>query len=216
MMSNLPTYRCRRISGPLEPSAHFDRPPWDASEWIEDFEGVGQQQGPLSAHRFLRAACHWDREYLCVAFVSAPSLVPVTKTARDDDLFNECAVELFLAAGQGFYEFEINPLGAVLDLYCPHEDQEADWRPQARWDAAELKWAVEAPSADASWSAEMRLPWAAIPLVNREEFDGYPCLRGNFCRSGKRPAGSYEPASWTRVNGRYSELKAMGYILLTE
>ena len=52
--------------------------------------------------------------------------------------------------------------------------------------------------------------------ADREEVDGCPCLRGNFCRSGKRPDGSYEPASWARMNGRYSELEAMGYMLLTD
>ena len=216
MTSDLPIYRCRRIFESFEPSAHLDRPPWNASEWIEDFKGTGEQQGPLPAHRFLRAACHWDQEHLYLAFVSAPSLVPVTKTERDDDIFNECAVELFLAAGPGFYEFEINPLGAVLDLYCPHEEQEADWQRQALWDAPDLKWAVDAPSAGATWTAEMRLPWAAVPLANREEFDGCPCLRGNFCRSGRHPDGSYEPVSWAPVEARYNEVKAMGYILLTE
>ena len=140
----------------------------------------------------------------------------MTKTERDGDLFNECTVELFLAAGPGFYEFEINPLGAVLDLYCPHEDQEADWQTHARWDAADLKWAVSVASAGEGWTAEMRLPWAAIPLVNREEFDGSPCLRGNFCRCGRRADGSYELPSWTPVDKRFCELKAMGYILLTE
>lgn len=216
MMPDLPAYRCRRISEPVEPSARIDRSPWIASDWIEDFEGDPGQNGALPAHRFLRAACRWDREHLYVAFASAPSLVPVTKTERDDDLFNECAVELFLAAGQGFYEFEINPLGAMLDLYCPHEDQEADWQTQARWDAADLKWTAGVASAGAGWNAQMCLAWAAIPRVNREEFDGCPCLRGNFCRSGKRQDGSYEPASWARVEARYSELNAMGYILLTE
>ena len=215
MKADLPIYRCRRLREPLEPGGQIDRPPWNASEWVEDFIATGEQKDPLPAHRFLRAACRWDQQHLYLAFVSAPSLVPVTKTGRDDDIFNECAVELFLAAGEGFYEFEINPLGAVLDLYCPHEDQEADWQTQARWDAAGLQWAVGALAAGAGWSAEMRLPWADIPLVNREEVDGCPCLRGNFCRSGKRPDGSYEPASWARMDKRYSELEAMGYMLLS-
>ena len=138
MTSNLPICRCRRISEALEPSGHLDRSPWNESEWIEGFVGNREQRGPVPAHRSPRVACRWDPEHLYVALVSAPSLVPVTKTERDDDIFIECAVELFLAAGHGFYEFEINPLGAVLDVYGPHEEQEADGQRPARWDAGSV------------------------------------------------------------------------------
>ena len=220
-MPDLPIYRCRRLaSRAAAPTADLDQPPWSETEWIEDFTLVGGQER-LSADRFLAAAARWDDHGLYVAYKSAPSLVPVTKPQRDDDLFNECTVEIFIAAGKGFYEIEVNPLGAVLDLHCPDEREERDWRPQARWDAEGMRWAVRGMRstdvrADEAWMAELAVPWAAMPEVTRVRFEGVDSLRINLCRCQTRPDGTGELTSWTAARQRFSELDAMGRLVLVE
>ena len=210
-MPDLPVYRCRRLeTRAAAPAADFDQAPWREADWIEDFTLVGDQ-APLPPGRFLFAAACWDDEGLYVAYKSAPSLVPVTKTQRDDDLFNECTVEIFIAAGKGFYEIEVNPLGAVLDLHCPDEKEEQNWRPQARWDAEGMQWAVRrSPEEGEGWSAELSVPWAAMPEVTRELFEGVDSLRVNLCRCQARPDGGGEMSSWTAARKRFSELDTMG------
>ncbi|MEC7841393.1 MAG: carbohydrate-binding family 9-like protein [Candidatus Latescibacterota bacterium] len=219
-MPDIPTYRCRRLDRKAAaPTADIDQAPWSETEWIEDFVLVGGPEPPPD--RFLSAAARWDDEGLYVAYKSAPSLVPVTKTQRDDDLFNECTVEIFMAAGKGFYEIEVNPLGAVLDLHCPDEREEQYWRPQAQWHAEGMRWAVRgmrSPEvrADEAWMAELSVPWAAMPEVTREPFEGAESLRVNLCRCQMRPDGTGELTSWTAATKRFSELDVMGRLLLVE
>ena len=219
-MTDIPIYRCRKLAPGAVPTARLDQPPWSDTAWMEDFVFVGGCQRP-PLDRFLAVAARWDDDALFLAYRSAASLVPVTKTQRDDDLFNECTVEIFIAAGAGFYEIEVNPLGAVLDLHCPDEREEEDWRTQASWDAEGLRWAVRAiqspaEQGSAGWMAELSLPWAAIPEATRESFDGLECLRVNLCRCQRRADGSHELTSWTPAEKRFSELAVMGRLLLVE
>ena len=217
-MTDLPIYRCRRLHQAPDLSVRLERPPWSDAEWIRAFRTVGAGEDTPAVDRFLLAAAAWDDEALYVAFASGPSLVPVTKTQRDDDLFDECTVEIFLAAGIGFYEVEINPLGAVLDLHCPDERQEEDWRKQAEWNAEGMRWAVRAQGENGGhgWMAELILPWSAMPLVTKETHEGVECLRANLCRSQRRPDGTFELTSWTDVKQRFSELDVMGKLLLVD
>jgi len=154
-----------------------------------------------------------------VAFDSAPSLIPVTRSERDQDLWEECSAEIFLAAGCGYYEIEINPLGAVLDLHFPDEVQE-DWQTCARWDAEGLRWAVGSSSipgrGEGGWSAELAIPWTALPELTRGEYQGRPCVRAQLCRSQGQREGGYELAAWGPVQGQFCERTAMGRVLLVE
>ena len=163
-MPDIPTYRCRRLDRKADaPTADLDQAPWSETEWIEDFVLVGGPEPPPD--RFLSAAARWDDEGLNVAFKSAPSLVPVTKTQRDDDLFNECTVEIFMAAGKGFYEIEVNPLNTVVDLLLSKSWGQNgrgyfDWSPQFAT-AVHIEGTINDPSdRDQYWSVEMALPWS--------------------------------------------------------
>ena len=216
-MTTLPQYQCRRLEQPLVPSGQLDRPPWTHTDWIDCHLVPGGEA--LPADRWLRAALRWDVDCLYVAFDSAPSLVPVTMAQRDAALWEECSAEIFLAAGSGYYEIEVNPLGAVLDLHFPDEAEE-DWQACARWDAEGLTWAV-GPSAEPAaraggWSAELAIPWVALPELTRQSCDHQACVRAQLCRSQRRADGGYEPAAWGPVRERFCEHSAMGQVMLVE
>lgn len=213
-MAHIPTCRCRRAGSPLEPSGDTARAAWRAAEWITEFRLAGGG-GPLAPERYLRAALLWDDEALYAAWESAPSLVPVTKTERDADLWDECTVELFLAAGEGYYEIEVNPRGAVLDLHFPNEEDD-DWLKHRGWDAEGMMWAVQPVSEDGlqPWTAELRLPWAAVPELTRETVDGQVGLWAQVCRSQRGPGEAFELPAWGPVEGKFCERRAMGQVVL--
>ncbi|MEW6752045.1 MAG: carbohydrate-binding family 9-like protein [Candidatus Latescibacterota bacterium] len=215
-MRPTPTYRCRRTPAPLDPNADLDRAPWSTASWIFDFRLLGTDD-PLPPERFLEACLLWDEEHLYAAYRSAPSLVPVTRAHRDEDLWTECAVELFLAAGAGYYEFEVNPRGALLDLHFPHEDDE-DWLACRAWDAAGIRWTARQAESPAGgtpgWQAELALPWAAVPALSRQRGPEGEVLAVQICRSGYRPDGTGELPAWGPAQQRFCERAGMGSVLL--
>ncbi|MEE2658262.1 MAG: carbohydrate-binding family 9-like protein [Candidatus Latescibacterota bacterium] len=209
-MTSLPTYWCQRCRSPLEPNADLQRPPWSTAEWIREFT-LAQDGGALPPERFLETALLWDDEYLYAAYRSAPALVPVTKRENNSDLWKEHAVELFLAAEDtGYYEIEVNPLGAVLDLHFPHEN--ADWIAARQWDAEGLRSAVSTTlfGNKEVWSTEFALPWVDMPALFRQDDE----MRAQICRSGGRPDGTFELPAWGPVRFQFCESASMGRILL--
>ncbi len=211
-MRPVPTYACARVTSPLVPTADLTRPPWSAAAWLDDFHPLGSDDA-MPPERALRAAMMWDHEHLYVAFHSAPSLVPVTRWQRDEDLWTECAVEFFLAAGAGYYEFEINPRGALLDLHFADERDE-DWRAARTWDAAGIRWAVRSEGGGANWQAEVALPWAAVPHLTREADTAGDVLQVQLCRSGCRPDQSWEVPVWGPATRAFCERAGMGRVVL--
>lgn len=212
-MRERPVYCCRNVSAPPPLHGKTSGTAWDLAGRINQaFHLLGTDDDPPGF--FLEASALWDEHALYVCLVSDPSPVPVTMRARDQDLFNECAVEVFLRAGGGYYEIEVNPLGAVLDLYFPDE-KEADWRAMSKFDVPGLEWSVEEFDASGRWCARLAIPWAGVPRVSRTEHDGMSCIFANFTRSQKLPDGSYHLTTWGPARDAFCELANMGGVVLS-
>ncbi len=211
-MRSRPTYCCKRATQPPPLDGIVSDTIWaDTESMGSAFHLIGG--AGRSAH-FLEAAALWDDDVFYVSYVSDPSPVPVTKKDRDDDLFNECAVEIFLRAGNGYYEIEVNPLGVVLDLYFPNVEEE-DWREMAKYDVPGLQWIVKSMDDRGRWCTQIAIPWAGVPEVSRAEYEGNPCVFGNFARSQTLPDGSYDLTTWSPAEKAFCELDKMGCIILS-
>ncbi len=212
-MGDRPVYVCRRAEEEPPLEGELRATVWEKAEAIESaFHLVGTPSDRSRSHLSVRAL--WDDQALYVAFVSDDSPVPVTKRMRDEDLYNECAVEVFLMAGGGYYEIEVNPLGAVLDLYFP-DVAEQDWQAMAKYDVPLLRWAVGEAEQPGRWTARLAVPWSGVPEVSRGDWEGQPCVFGNFARSQMLPDGEYDLTSWSRAREAFCELEAMGTLVLT-
>ena len=114
-----------------------------------------------------RFQARWDDAALHVRFDAVDDSPWHTMTRRDDHLWDEEVVEIFLDAdgsGRNYAELEINPVNVVCDLRV-----EMPWpalRSLTEWNWAGLESAVE-PLRDThgtveGWTAVARLPWAGL------------------------------------------------------
>ena len=69
-----------------------------------------------------RAAALWDDENLYVAFWIEEPFVEAHQTVRDALVFLENDVEVFIDGGDCYYEFEINALGTVYEVFFVWRD----------------------------------------------------------------------------------------------
>ena len=152
-----------------------------------------------------RFQARWDDAALHIRFDAFDDAPWHTMTRRDDHLWEEEVVELFLDAdgsGRNYAELEINPANVVCDLRV-----ETPWpalRSLTGWDWAGLETAVE-PLKDAhasteGWSAVARLPWMGLrslyPLSAGVKLPPHPGAdwRFNVFRI-KRPGGPGAPGN---------------------
>ena len=213
MAEHRPIYYCRRASGPPVINGRPDSSFWAPADLIgSEFHPIGREGDP--SPYFLEVRALWDQQALYVSFISDPSPVEVTKRMRDLDLFNECAVEVFLGAGDGYYEIEVNPLGAVLDLYFP-DASILDWQAYASFDVRGMRWAVGKTGEFGRWCAQLAIPWSGVPEVTRGTHSGEPCLFVNFARSQRLSDGNYDLTTWSTARRRFCELEEMGCLVLT-
>lgn len=79
-----------------------------------------------------RAAAVWDDANLYVAYWIEEPFVEASLTERDSLIFNENDVEVFIDGGDCYYEFEINALNTVYEVFFVWQDA------LARFDAREF------------------------------------------------------------------------------
>jgi hypothetical protein len=69
-----------------------------------------------------RAATLWDDENFYAAFWVEEPFIEASLTERDSLIFNENDIELFIDGGDCYYEFEINALGTVYEVFFIWQD----------------------------------------------------------------------------------------------
>lgn len=147
--------------------------------------------GPPLQATLVRAA--WDEEALHVRFDCEDRDAWGTFRKRDDPLWQEEVVEVFLAPGEedpvDYAEFEVSPLGVVFDarIHNPtslRQDMTAD----VAWDCPDLRWQVGRGAARQDWWAEISIPWPA----ERQKL-----WRANFYRVERPRGGEAEYTAWS-------------------
>ena len=160
-----PEYVCYRASGPITIDGVLDEPDWQRAMAVElVLADTGGQTRQRTVARAL-----WDDEYLYVAFECEDEAIWGVTTRRDQDIYQQEVVEVFVDADCddiGYVEIEVNPLNAVLDLFMLNRGNKRHglWD----WDSKGLQTAVRVDgdptrrhTRDRSWTVEM-----AIPMVD--------------------------------------------------
>ena len=107
----LPTYEVARVTSPIKIDGQLDERAWQEVPGVGDF--VNNRDGSITDLK-TEARVLYDDKYIYFAFRSIDSNIWATMKRRDEHLWLEEVVEVFLQANQvipNYIELEVNPLG---------------------------------------------------------------------------------------------------------
>jgi hypothetical protein len=157
---------------------------------LADGSGPAQQQT-------VTRVCY-NRQMLFVRFDCADTDIWGTYTQRDDAIYDEEVVEIFIAPGDAtpvdYYEFEVSPNGVLLEVFAhnPTGDR-AQMQLDFTWDCAGLQWVAQRDDAQNQWRVIYALPWASIGAPA----DLPTIWRANFYRIDRPRNGEPEFSCWS-------------------
>ncbi len=155
----VPTYAVGRTVDAITVDGRLDEMTWAL------LPRVGAMRLITDVHRApafpTEAAMAWDDQHLYVSFACTDATAWARPHQRDDALWNEEVVEVFLdpdGDGTNYAEIEVNPDNVVVDLLIARPRGSG---PNARaWNAAGMKTAVQRHGA--GWTVEIAIPWASL------------------------------------------------------
>lgn len=157
---------------------------------LADGSGPAQQQT-------VTRVCY-NCQMLFVRFDCADTDIWGTYTQRDDAIYDEEVVEIFIAPGDAtpvdYYEFEVSPNGVLLEVFAhnPTGDR-AQMQLDFTWDCAGLQWVAQRDDAQNQWRVIYALPWASIGAPT----DLPMIWRANFYRIDRPRNGEPEFSCWS-------------------
>ncbi len=165
-----PTYFCQRADRPFTLDGRLDKPFWEKAPFTDTFLDIEGAHMPLP--RFMtRAKMLWDDENLYFGAQLDGDEIWGSVTQRDEVIFRDNDFEIFIdpdSDTQQYYEFEMNVLNTVWDLFLPVAYRDGGSALNG-YDIHGLKTAVSvtgninSPSPEnKSWSVEVVIPFAAI------------------------------------------------------
>jgi hypothetical protein len=152
-----PSYTVARTVAGREPLLAGDDAAWQKANAVE--------WGPAKYVTRFRAL--WDDDGLHLRFDATDPDPWNTMTRRDDHLWDEEVVEIFLdpgRAGRDYYELEVSPANVVCEvrMIAPSPDKKQDFA----WDLAGLVTRAvvrrDAAGKPTGWTATAFLPWAGL------------------------------------------------------
>jgi hypothetical protein len=135
----------------------------------------------------------WTAPAFHVRFRAEDSHVWATLWERDDPLYEEEVVEVFIDPFgdlESYFEIEVNPLNTVFDLVLRRTL--SGYRKDARWNCEGLR--TSTIQDDAGWTVEMSIPFASLGPELPSLSTGW---RANFCRIDRPQNEPRELSAWS-------------------
>ncbi|HSS75622.1 MAG TPA: carbohydrate-binding family 9-like protein [Thermoanaerobaculia bacterium] len=190
-MPILPRWQVPRAEGLAGPQS----PAWDKIPSLPPFL-LADDGGPAIQQTRVRIA--WNDEALYVRFDCEDRDAWGTFERRDDPIYEEEAVEIFLAAGTvdsvEYFEFEVSPRGVLWDgiIHNPSSRRE-DRVTDKSWDCPGIRWAAGKSGESQDWWGTFAIPWNGISNAEPP-----PRLwRANFYRIERPRDGEPEFSAWS-------------------
>jgi Carbohydrate-binding family 9 len=161
----VPVYQVTRTVGPIKIDGKLDETAWNKAAAVGNF--VSNSDGSQSAYQ-TEAKVLYDDHYIYFAFRCQDDNIWATMRRRDEHLWEEEVVEVFLQADShqpSYIELEVNPLGTMLDIYLLGKRKPLHYE---SWNSEKLRWAVrvdgtvDGKGGDREWTCEIALPMEDI------------------------------------------------------
>jgi Carbohydrate-binding family 9 len=130
--SDIAHYGCRRARHPIRVDGDLTKPPWRNAVRSPRFVDMATGE---PGYFDTRAAALWDDDALYIAFWIEEPFVEASLTERDSLVFLDNDIEVFIDGGDAYYEFEINALGTVYEVFFIWQDA---YRRGGRFDVPEF------------------------------------------------------------------------------
>ncbi|HKI87333.1 MAG TPA: carbohydrate-binding family 9-like protein [Thermoanaerobaculia bacterium] len=177
----------QRLSSELWGSELFSDGVWSLVEPLSALVRV-EDGGAASWPTIVRLA--WSSEGLAVRFDCEDQNRWASLSRRDDPLWLEEVVEVFLQfaekTGGVYFEFEVNPIGALFDAVIRNPSGDRRKEPLEvghSWNCRGLLWGVGKTGRSEDWWAVLAMPWRSLALGAAPRW-----CRANFYRV-ERPQG---------------------------
>jgi hypothetical protein len=156
-----PVYEALRTATPIRIDGKLDDSAWGKANLIDDFV--------LNLDAFpdpdkTEARVLYDDNFLYFSFRCADENIWATFKRRDQHLWEEEVVEVFLQADPkqtSYLALEVNPLGTMLDIYLLDIRKPLHYE---SWNSEKLRWAVQlngtvdGKTGDHGWTCEIAVP----------------------------------------------------------
>lgn len=158
-------YEVSRTLSPIKVDGKLDDPAWAAASPVGAF--LNNVDGTPSSYQ-TEAKVLYDDKFLYFAFRCVDENIWATFKRRDDHLWTEEVVEVFLQADPrqtSYIELEVNPLGTMIDIFLLDIRKPLHYE---SWNSEKLQWAVQVDGTvdgkpgDKEWTCEIALPMEDI------------------------------------------------------
>jgi hypothetical protein len=162
----LPEYHVVRAQPPPVIDGELNDAAWSRAQAVNLVNSLdGSRTRVRTTARLL-----WDELYLYVSFDCEDPDVWSTFTKRDEPLYTQEVVEIFIDAdgdGRTYNELEVSPANVLFDAYFPERRQGMDlsWDSGALTAVKVLGTLNDASDTDEGWRVEMRIPIARLAAV---------------------------------------------------
>jgi len=112
-------YTCYRAAGPILVDGKLDESSWQAAPRSTAFVDIVTGE---VAWFDTRVAMLWDDDNLYFGFTAEETDVWCTLTERDSKIYEENDLEIFIAGRDAYYEFEINALNTIYEVFWIWKD----------------------------------------------------------------------------------------------
>jgi len=214
----LPTYRVARVTTPLTIDGRLNERAWAETALVGNF--VNNRDGSPSKFS-TEARVLYDDKFIYFAFRSVDTNIWATMKKRDEHLWLEEVVEVFLQANAeipNYIELEVNPLGTMLDIYLLDTRKPLHYE---SWNSEKLRWAVhvegtvDGKDGDREWTCEIALPIEDIATAKHVPPQPGDRWRMNLYRVESKP--EVAELAWSpTLQADFHVLPRLGEIVFTD
>ncbi|MFH0796483.1 MAG: carbohydrate-binding family 9-like protein [Candidatus Omnitrophota bacterium] len=170
-------YHCLFTAEPIKVDGILDEPAWEKANVLNFFIPATFKE-PISK---TEARVLYDNKYLYVGFKAYDQDVWGFLTERDTYTCTEDVLEVFIKTDpqlhpdgpDPYFNFEINPLGTVLDAFNVKRGAAGNYKRWSDWNCEGLKIAAQVKGTfndwrdkDEYWTLEVAIPFTSLPTLS--------------------------------------------------